>query len=98
MRVCVWKDAGAWVCVSVWKDVGECVCMCVRMCLPDHKNESLFDKIRARVERKKIVKDWKDLEPTGNFPSRTTACLDKALEVKLGKKERKIDRNDERVW
>ena len=55
MRVCVWKDAGAWVCVCVWKDVGECVCMCVgvRMCLPDHKNESLFDKIRARELSKK---------------------------------------------
>ena len=37
----------------VWVSACVRVCVGVRMCLPDHKNESLFDKIRARVERKK---------------------------------------------
>ena len=58
-------------------------------------------KFARELSEKKIVKDWKDLEPTGNFPSCTTSCLDKALEVKIVKTgsfgERKIDRNDKIV-
>ena len=76
-------------------NVCACVCVCV---YPIIKMNHCLIKFARELSEKKIVKDWKDLEPTGNFPSRTTACLDKALEVKLGKKERKIDRNDERVW